>query len=55
MQTFELVEHIVDSDDYVSSLAVEYGSTVSLIAAANQLENPNIIVPGQKLLIPILP
>ena len=55
LQTFELVEHIVDSDDYVSSLAVEYGSTVSLIAAANQLENPNIIVPGQKLLIPILP
>jgi tetratricopeptide (TPR) repeat protein len=55
LETFEVKEITVESDDYVSSLAVEYGSTVSLIAAANNLENPNIIVPGQKLLIPILP
>ena len=54
-ETFELVEHIVESDDYLSSLALEYGSTVGLIAVINNLANPNIIIPGQKLLIPILP
>jgi tetratricopeptide (TPR) repeat protein len=54
-QTFEMVEHTVDSDDYLSSIALEYGSTVSLIAEANNIANPNIIIPGQVLLIPILP
>ena len=53
-ETFDIVEHTVDSDDYLSTLALEYGSTVSLIAEANNLANPNIIIPGQILLIPIL-
>jgi LysM repeat protein len=53
-QTFDIVEHTVDSDDYLSTLALEYGSTVSLIAEANNLANPNIIIPGQVLMIPIL-
>lgn len=30
------------------------GSTVALILAANQLPDPNLITPGQKLLVPVL-
>jgi len=51
----DVVVHVVESDDYLSQLALDYNSTVSLIAAANNLANPNIIIPGQELLIPILP
>jgi LysM repeat protein len=36
-------------------LALDYNSTVNLIAEMNNLANPNIIIPGQELLIPILP
>jgi tetratricopeptide (TPR) repeat protein len=54
-QVFDVVVHVVESDDYLSQLALDYNSTVSLIAAANNLANPNIIIPGQELLIPILP
>lgn len=54
-QVFDVVEHVVVSDDYLSQLALDYNSTVNLIAEANNLANPNIIIPGQVLLIPILP
>jgi tetratricopeptide (TPR) repeat protein len=54
-QVFEVVVHVVTSDDYLSQLALEYNSTVNLIAEMNNLANPNIIIPGQELLIPILP
>ena len=54
-QVFDVVVHVVDSDDYLSQLALDYNSTVNLIATANNLANPNIIIPGQELLIPILP
>lgn len=54
-QAFELVEHVVESGEYLSSIAVDYNSTVSLIAAANNMENPNLIITGQTLQIPVLP
>lgn len=54
-QVFDIVLHVVTSDDYLSQLALDYNSTVNLIAEANNLANPNIIIPGQELLIPILP
>ena len=54
-QVFDVVLHVVTSDDYLSQLALDYNSTVNLIAVANNLANPNIIIPGQELLIPILP
>jgi tetratricopeptide (TPR) repeat protein len=54
-QVFEVVVHVVTSDDYLSQLALDYNSTVNLIAEMNNLANPNIIIPGQELLIPILP
>jgi tetratricopeptide (TPR) repeat protein len=54
-QVFDVVLHIVTSDDYLSQLALDYNSTVNLIAEVNNLANPNIIIPGQELLIPILP
>ena len=54
-QVFDVVAYVVTSDDYLSQLALDYNSTVSLIAEMNNLANPNIIIPGQELLIPILP
>jgi tetratricopeptide (TPR) repeat protein len=54
-QVFDVVVHVVTSDDYLSQLALDYNSTVNLIAEMNNLANPNIIIPGQELLIPILP
>lgn len=54
-QVFDVVVHVVTSDDYLSQLALDYNSTVNLIATANNLANPNIIIPGQELLVPILP
>jgi tetratricopeptide (TPR) repeat protein len=54
-QAFEVVEHVVDSGEYLSSIALDYHSTVSLIAAANNLANPNLIITGQTLMIPVLP
>lgn len=54
-EVFETVEHVVKSGEYLSSIALEYNSTVSLIARVNNLANPNLIITGQVLLIPILP
>jgi tetratricopeptide (TPR) repeat protein len=54
-QIFDVVVHVVTSDDYLSQLALDYNSTVNMIATANNLANPNIIIPGQELLVPILP
>jgi tetratricopeptide (TPR) repeat protein len=54
-QVFDVELHVVTSDDYLSQLALDYNSTVNLIAEVNNLANPNIIIPGQELLIPILP
>ncbi|NLW17614.1 MAG: LysM peptidoglycan-binding domain-containing protein, partial [Firmicutes bacterium] len=46
--------YTVQPGDTVTRIAMRLGSTVALIVAANQLSDPNQIVPGQKLLIPVL-
>lgn len=46
--------YTVQPGDTVFHIALRLGSTVSLILAANQLADPNLITPGQKLLIPVL-
>ena len=49
-----LLIYTVQPGDSISRIALRLGSTVRLILAANQLTDPNLITPGQKLLIPVL-
>ncbi len=46
------VRHVVQPGDSLSVIAQRYGSTVSAIASANGIANPNRIYPGQVLTIP---
>lgn len=43
--------HTVKSGENLSSIAKKYGTTVSKIADDNNINNPNLIYPGQKLKI----
>lgn len=45
------VYYTVESGDSLSSIALRYGTTVSDIARLNNIENVNLIYPGQRLLI----
>ncbi len=45
---------VVEPGDTVFFIARRFGSTVSAIAQANNLANPNLIFPGQRLIIPVL-
>ncbi len=42
----------VQRGDTLSSIAKRYGITVAELIAANDIPNPNLIYPGQKLIIP---
>ncbi len=44
--------HVVQRGDTLSGIAVQYGTTVAALMAANNLANPNVIFAGQKLCIP---
>lgn len=44
--------HVVARGESLSLIAANYGVTVDAIIELNQLQNPNLIVPGQQLLIP---
>lgn len=44
--------HIVDEGETLNEIASAYGATASAIAEANSLANPNLILPGQEVLIP---
>jgi uncharacterized YkwD family protein/spore coat assembly protein SafA len=48
------VSYTVQPGDSVWKIAVKYQVGVSDIAGANHLKNPNLIYPGQKLIIPQL-
>jgi LysM repeat protein len=46
------VTHVVQPGETLSRIALRYGTTVEAIAQANNLINPDFIVPGQRLVIP---
>ena len=47
--------HVVTSEDYLTLLACRYGSTVQAIVLANDIADPNLIINGEELIIPIFP
>ncbi|QFT88668.1 Putative L,D-transpeptidase YkuD [Bacillus sp. THAF10] len=47
--------HIVKPGETLSSIALNYRRTLADLLSVNPLPNPNIIVPGQKIIIPNLP
>jgi LysM repeat protein len=49
----ETVTHVVRPGENLSQIARLYGVSVSAIVQANNLWNPNVIYPGQCLLIPV--
>jgi len=49
------VTHVVQAGEYLTLLASRYRSTVRAIALANNIANPNRILEGQELVIPVLP
>jgi len=51
----QYVTHVVGEGDYLSKLANQYNSTIQAIARANDLADPNFVVIGQELIIPIFP
>lgn len=44
--------YVVRLGDTLSSIALRFGATVSAIAKVNQISNPSLIYPGQRLVIP---
>ncbi len=47
------VVHIVQAGEGIYAIARKYGVTYESIVAANNLANPNLIYPGQELIIPL--
>lgn len=41
--------HVVSQGDTVGDIAAKYGTSVDTIASLNQLDNPDVIYPGQEL------
>jgi LysM repeat protein len=46
------VVYVVKQGDQLSRIAQSFGVTLQAIQAANGIANPNVIIPGQKLVIP---
>jgi uncharacterized membrane protein/LysM repeat protein len=44
--------HVVVGGEYLSAIARGYGVPLNAVIAANDLENPDLIYPGQEILIP---
>jgi len=49
------VEYIVRPGERVADVAAFFGTTVDVVVALNGLTNPNLVVPGQRLLVPAPP
>ena len=45
------IVYVVKSGDTLGAIANRYGTTYQKIAADNNIANPNIIFPGQKIVI----
>lgn len=50
--TAEPITHIVKRGEYLSGIAKEYGVSLQAITDANEIVNPNLIITGQRLIIP---
>ena len=48
----ETISYTVQRGDTLSAIARRYGTTVAEIVRLNNISNPNLIITGQKLLIP---
>jgi LysM repeat protein len=46
------IRHTVQQGETLSQIAARYGTTVNTIVKANGLQNPDVIWPGQSLIIP---
>ena len=44
--------HIVQSGDTLSEIAERYNTTYQVLASINGISNPNLIYPGQKIILP---
>jgi spore coat assembly protein SafA len=44
--------YIVQRGDTLWKIAKRYNTTIDAIVRANNIKNPDLIVPGQKLIIP---
>lgn len=44
--------HVVQQGETLSGIARNFGTTVEALVAANNIENPDVINPGQELIIP---
>lgn len=49
------VTHVVKPGESLSSIAAQYGTTVSAVSRANGISNPNFLTIGQVLTIPVSP
>jgi len=45
--------YVVGRGDFLAAIARRFGTTVGAISSANGIANPNLIFPGQRLVIPI--
>ena len=54
-ETYQTVTHVVQLGEYLTFLAAKYKTTVTAIAQLNNIPDPNRVIAGQELLIPILP
>lgn len=50
--TVQPLEHIVQQGEHLSTIAAQYDLSTADIISANRLNNANLLVPGQRLLIP---
>jgi LysM repeat protein len=49
----ETITYVVRPGDTLTWIAVRYNTTVNAIVELNNIRNPNLIYPGQRLLIPV--
>ena len=45
-------EYVVQAGDTLGAIATQFGVTVDAIVQANEIADPNLIVPGETLIIP---
>lgn len=52
---FGILEYIVVPGDTLYHIALSYNTTIENILKFNDIPNPNLIYPGQKIIIPLSP